>query len=215
VHQLHVLTPGEKTRLVSALSTARDRGFLGPGPVDEQLERSLAFGRLAGAGCRALDLGSGGGLPGLALALALPGYRWNLVDSNGKRAEWLRTAIGLLEVDERCQVSAERAEQLAQSALRGAFDLVTARSFGPPAATAECAAAFLRQGGHLIVAEPPSGACGRWPASGLATLGLSVPRTEVVTTAAGPVTLSLFVADALCPSRYPRRTGVPFKRPLF
>ena len=48
---------------------------------------------------------------------------------------------------------------------------MTARSFGPPAATAECAAPLLAVGGLLVVSEPPDGP-DRWPADALAALGL-------------------------------------------
>ena len=100
--------------------------------------------------------------------------------------------------------------------MRGTFDLVTARSFAPPAATAECAAPMLKQGGALVVSEPPDAlGANRWPDVALATLGLIRTSTETVVTAAGPVTLSRMLATTSCPQRYPRRVGRPFKRPLF
>jgi len=215
VPELHLLTSDEKAGLVSVLSDARDRGFLGPGPVQDQMERSLGFLAFANSGTQALDLGSGGGLPGLALAMALPACCWYLVDSNQKRADWLRTAVASLGLEGRCQVVCGRAEQVSRTPLRGTFDLVTARSFGPPAATAECAAAFLRTGGDLVVAEPPTGASGRWPATGLELVGLAMGGNKVIPTAAGPVTLTRLVVTSVCPDKYPRRVGMPFKRPLF
>jgi 16S rRNA (guanine527-N7)-methyltransferase len=93
--------------------------------------------------------------------------------------------------------------------LRSSFDLVVARSFGPPAVTAECGAPFLRLGGHLIVAEPPEGQP-RWPAAGLAELGL-VARRRVSERS----TFQILELVSVCPDRYPRRVGVPTKRPLF
>lgn len=110
----------------------------------------------------------------------------------------------------------ERAENLGRSRTRGTFDLVTARSFAPPAATAECAAPMLKQGGALVVSEPPDAlGAGRWPDGALAALGLIRTSTKTVVTPAGPVTLSQLLATTPCPPRYPRRVGVPFKRPLF
>ena len=100
--------------------------------------------------------------------------------------------------------------------MRGTFDLVTARSFAPPAATAECAAPMLKQGGALVVSEPPDAlGASRWPDVALATLGLIRTSTETVVTPAGPVTLSRMLATTSCPQHYPRRVGIPFKRPLF
>lgn len=224
------LSPSLEKLLVSLLASARSRGFLGPGPVDDQLRRSLAFASIVTrAGPRALDLGSGGGLPGLVLAAALPSSTWYLLDSSPKRVEWLRSAVASLGLDARCQVLCGRAESVGRTSYRNTFDLVTARSFGAPAPTAECGAPFLHVGGELVVAEPPAkdyeptvgpdsevcGATARWPAQGLELLGLAVTAKEVVRTSAGPVTLSRLLAMAPCPERYPRRVGIPFKRPLF
>jgi 16S rRNA (guanine527-N7)-methyltransferase len=205
--------------LISVLGSARRRGFLGPAPVEDQLQRSLAFARvIAHSPSQALDLGSGGGLPGLVLAAALPTTTWYLLDGSPKRAEWLHLAVGWLGLRSRCGVLCGRAEDLGRTDFRNKFDLVTTRSFGPPAPTAECAAPFLRVGGEVAVADPPAGPAGgmaRWPRSGLELLGLEWAGSEIVSTSAGPVTLSRLIASTLCPDRYPRRTGVPFKRPLF
>jgi 16S rRNA (guanine527-N7)-methyltransferase len=65
-------------------------------------------------------------------------------------------------------------------------------------------------GGRLVVAEPPEAAPDRWDADGLAQLGLTLgPRRDV------PSAMQLLVQVRLCPDRFPRRTGVPAKRPLF
>ena len=105
-----------------------------------------------------------------------------------------------------------RAEELARRAdLRGRFDLVVARGFGPPAVTAECGAGFLVVGGRLVVSEPPGGRPDRWPAEGLAPLGLEPGRRS---RRAGASYQVLRQATA-CPDRYPRRVGIPAKRPLF
>jgi 16S rRNA (guanine527-N7)-methyltransferase len=105
-----------------------------------------------------------------------------------------------------------RAEDIArQPAYRQAFGVVTARSFGPPAVTAECGAPFLVEGGLLVVAEPPAEDPTRWPASGLARLGLAVgDRIH-----ADGGTVQVLRAVAGVDERYPRRVGVPAKRPLF
>lgn len=159
---------------------------------------------------RALDLGSGGGIPGLALALAWPASTWVLLDGSVRRCEWLAEAVARLDLTDRISVTAARAENAGRGALRGSFDLVVARGFGPAAVTAECGAPLLHPGGHLVVAEPPGGAPERWPAGPLAELGLTAGPRLV-----DPVALQVLVLTAPCPDRFPRRVGVPAKRPLY
>ena len=159
---------------------------------------------------RALDLGSGGGLPGLPLALHFPTSEWTLLDGSVTRAEFLDEAVQRLSLTNRVSVRAERAEEAGRSELRGRFDLVTARSFGPPAATAECAAPLLAVGGLLLVAEPPGSSGERWPESGLSRFGLVLVRATTE-----PSAVALLRQQVECPDRFPRRTGIPAKRPLF
>ena len=172
-----VLTlPKEVSALVrSIFSTARDLGYIGPAPVDIQIERSLAFTVIAHPARLALDLGSGGGLPGLVLALAWRDTDWYLVDSSHKRTEWLKSAVISLGLADSCHVVCERAEDLGRSRLRAMFDLVTARSFGPPGPTAECAAPRLMA--VVVLPTPPF-----WLATamtrGSAGLALAVPASS-------------------------------------
>jgi 16S rRNA (guanine527-N7)-methyltransferase len=160
----------------------------------------------------AVDLGTGGGVPGLVLACAWPGSSWVLVEAHRRRASFLEEAAAQLGCAGRVQVLAERAEVVGRApAHRGAAPLVVARSFGPPGVTAECAAPLLAVGGALVVSEPPGGDGARWPVSGLARLG-AVPERSVHS-AKG--TFQVIRQTTRCPDRYPRRVGVPAKRPLF
>jgi 16S rRNA (guanine527-N7)-methyltransferase len=193
------------------LTSAQGLGFLGPGPVEPHIERALdLYGRLTETPKRALDLGSGGGLPGLPLAMADSATAWVLLDGSQTRAEFLRAAIERLGLGDRVAVVGQRAETAARSRLRGSFDLVVARSFASPAATAECGAPFLRLAGQLIVAEPPGGQPDRWDSPGLARLGLRIGDRVVE-----PTAYQTLVQVELCPDRFPRRVGIPAKRPLF
>jgi len=198
--------------LLSVLSESRDLGFLGPGPVDSQMQHSLLFALLGPSfSGGAVDLGSGGGLPGLVLARHWPTSSWLLLDSNVRRTEWLASAVDRLGLSERVSVLCGRAEEAGRDPLlRSSFDLVTARSFGPPAVTAECAAGLLSMGGVLVVSEPPGGDPSRWPAAGLSLLGLEVDGELVE-----PAAFQRLRLASPCPDRYPRRVGVPAKRPLF
>ena len=93
----------------------------------------------------------------------------------------------------------------------GAFDLVTARSFAPPAVTAECAVRFLDLGGLAIVSDPPGGGdVRRWPEGGLAQLGL---RGSGHVAAGFSYRVLEKVAET--DDRFPRSSGVPGRRPLW
>jgi 16S rRNA (guanine527-N7)-methyltransferase len=198
--------------LERVLAAAQRRGFLGPGPLRDHLEHSLAFVALAPEPPRiAVDLGSGGGIPGLVLAGCWPDSAWVLLEAGARRAAFLQRAVDELGLAGRVQVCHERAEAAGRDPeRRGRADLVVARSFGPPAVVAECGAPLLRVGGALLVAEPPGGAPERWPADRLRRLGL-VPDGAI----SEPRAIQRLRAVTPCPDSYPRRTGVPAKRPLF
>lgn len=200
------------TDLVAVLDEARDLGFLGPGAVEDHLRHARAYrpallGAPAGV---ALDLGSGGGVPGLVLATEVPERSWVLVDAMTKRTAFLERAVAALGLPN-VTVRTERAEVLGRDPeVRGQLAIVVARSFGAPAVLAECAAPLLQPGGLLVVSEPPGGDPERWPDAGLAQVGLTALDRVV-----GPPALFRATQSAGCPDRYPRRTGVPTKRPLW
>jgi 16S rRNA (guanine527-N7)-methyltransferase len=156
---------GHRDVLVPVLEEARGLGFLGPGPVEAHLDHAAGYAAALeaheGAGWsppRAADLGSGAGVPGLPLALHFPATRWTLVEASVRRAAFLRAAVSRLGVRDRITVVEDRAEAVGRDPdSRGRFDLVVARSFGPPAVVAECAAPLLRVGGRAVVSEPPGG----------------------------------------------------------
>lgn len=204
------------TTLLEILRRAQDLGMFGPGAVEGQLAHAEAFVELALADADEppwpfLDLGSGGGLPGLVLAQR-PGAEGTLLDAQQRRAEFLTEAVAALTLAGRIVVVAGRAEDIARDPKhRGRYGLVTARSFGPPAVTAECAVGFLRAGGRLAVSEPPGGAPTRWSAPALETLGLSPPRFAYHAGAS----VALLDHPGQTSPRWPRRPGIPAKRPLW
>lgn len=216
--------PDGSTNLAQLLAEARELGLVGPGSVERHLQHATAFAEAvehaigSGGGqpppSRIVDLGSGAGLPGLVLARRWPGSSVELLEGSERRAVFLTGAVERLGWSGRAVVVAERAEAAGRSpARRGRSDVVVARSFGSPAVTAECAAPLLAVGGWLVVSEPPhtEDASARWPSIGLGALGMS---------GATPISSSGFHFVGVrqlqeCPERFPRRVGVPTKRPLF
>lgn len=197
--------------LTEVLERARTLGVLGPGPVLDHIEHADRFVRaLDGvpAGARILDLGSGGGVPGLVIAARRPDLTVVLLDSMQRRVALLTEAIDRLGWQDRVTAVLSRAETFGRDpAQRATFAAVTARSFGPPATVAECASPLLAVGGCLIVSEPPDQP-DRWPPAGVAEFGLRVEPMAVMG-------LQILRQEAPCPDQYPRRDGVPAKRPRF
>ncbi|MDQ3757565.1 MAG: class I SAM-dependent methyltransferase, partial [Actinomycetota bacterium] len=203
--------PGEVEKVRSTLERARSLGFYGPGPVDPHVDHALGFAEAAGEPASFLDLGTGGGLPGLVLLAVWPEVTGVLLDSNERRTEFLRTALAELGWEARVRVLRARAEEAGRdAALRGRTTLVVSRSFGPPAAVAECAAPLLGLDSRLIVSEPPE-PVDRWPQEPLAQLGMA-PEGLVV---AGGHRYQVLRQVAPCPDTFPRRVGIPAKRPLW
>lgn len=201
----------ERDALRSVLEDAQRLGFLGRDPVERHIEHAILWARSLDP-TPFLDLGSGGGIPGLVFALQWPTIPGTLLDGQLRRTAWLRTAISRLELSGRVTVLEGRAEDLAHTPdLREGFPLVAARSFGPPSTTAECASGLLAVGGILTVSEPPDSAPDRWPAEALATLGLDSVR-RVVHEGASFVILP---KSSELPEGFPRRRNLPVRSPLW
>jgi 16S rRNA (guanine527-N7)-methyltransferase len=116
------------------------------------LDSLTAVTPLRGRGItRFLDLGSGGGLPGILLALALPADRALLVESVGKKARFLDVAVEALGLSDRVAVEAQRAEALARDPRdRERWPAVTARAVAALEELAELAFPLLVPGGVLV-----------------------------------------------------------------
>jgi 16S rRNA (guanine527-N7)-methyltransferase len=208
---------GPPSELLAVLGEGQAIGYIGSGALEPHVRQALAFAEAVGdVPIRAVDLGSGGGLPGLVLATS----SWStteltLLDAGEQRTRFLERSVATLGLEPRVKVARGRAELLARSDLRGTFDAVVARAFGAPAVVAECAAAFLLPGGMLVVSEPPAvdGLTNpRWDHDEeLAQLGLVRDGSLEI----DGCRFQRLRAAAPCPDRFPRRDGVPAKRPLF
>ncbi len=205
--------------VVAAVGRAVELGFVGPAELARQIDHALGFVLTverdrSGAPATALDLGSGGGLPGLVVGACWPQCRVVLVEAGQRRAEFLSSEAARLPQLDHVEVLRGRAEELAREhALRQRFEVVTARSFGPPAVTAECGSPFVLPGGLMVVSEAPEGnGDERWPGDGLAQLALVNGGVLRIDDRFGYRVLRKVGSSV---DRFPRRTGVPGKRPLF
>ena len=202
--------------LFEVLADAQCRGFLGPASLDDGVVHSLGFARAVTQPRRFVDLGTGGGLPGLVLACRWPSARVLLVERQERRALFLQRAVERLGLDRRVEVAWTRAEHAGrEDRFRAWGDLVVARAFGPPAVTAECGAPFLERDGRLVVSEPPDSPDGRWPGPALELLGLEPLATVRVGDRQRVASYRVLRQQRLCPIRFPRKAGIPSKRPLF
>jgi 16S rRNA (guanine527-N7)-methyltransferase len=170
----------------------------------------------AGEALRLVDIGSGGGMPGLPLKIAFPALRLSLVESANKKAAFLRetvAALGLTDVE----VLPERAEFAARLAdRRDAYDWATARALGSLSVVVELCAPFLAPGGLLVAqrsgnldadllhAAPAFKALRVWSRM---PIYLEIPELPGH---------GLVVGEkyAPTPEAYPRKAGLPRKRPL-
>lgn len=208
----------ERADLEAILQSSQAAGFLGPGDLEVHVEHAIAFAAVIDAAAgpapeRILDLGSGGGVPGLVLAARCwPSAHWVLLDAAARRTEFLEWAVEELGLQSRVTVCRDRAESAGRDEeLRGTMDVVLARSFASPPITVECAAPLLRVGGLLVVSEPPGAMIqSRWPAEPLAELGMSREGHQV-----GPPAMVWIRQQSLAAERWPRRVGIPGKRPLY
>jgi 16S rRNA (guanine527-N7)-methyltransferase len=200
------------------LVRSAELGFLGSMTIVDQINHSLGFVAVAEAALggqpeAVVDLGSGGGVPGLVLLACWPECRLVLLDSNERRTDFLIEATSESRTGERVEVIRGRAEEIGHDErFREQFDLVTSRSFASPAVTAECGAALMTIAGLMVVSEPPDQIGDRWPVAGLARLGLeAVPPARFEDLYGYQPLRKVARTD----DRYPRRVGIPTKRPLF
>ena len=158
--------------LAAVLRQAQELGFLGERPIPEVIEHARSYSRaLMGVTGRVLDLGSGGGVPGLVIANDRPDLEVVLLDRRTKRTDFLERAVRRLRWTARVEVVAgEAADHLRAEA--GTFAAVVARGFGPGEATLRLAAQAVRAGGLIVISEPPEGGPDRWPDDLLVDLGV-------------------------------------------
>jgi 16S rRNA (guanine527-N7)-methyltransferase len=165
-----------------------------------------------GPGTSLIDVGSGGGLPGMVLAIARPALAVTLLEATGKKARFLEQtghALGL----ENLTVLCERAESAgaAGSAQRERFDIVTARAVAPLRVLLELTVPFAKPGG-LVIAVKGEKAGDELAAAASALRELSTAHEQTVRQPTASVVL--LRKRAATSAKYPRRAGEPARSPL-
>jgi 16S rRNA (guanine527-N7)-methyltransferase len=169
--------------LLETLRLAQRFGFFGDRAVEHAAKHSVEFVTALGdlpAGSRLIDLGSGGGLPGLVLASAYPECELVLLDRRTKRTDFLERAVrrhGWRHVAVWCGDATDVVRAVGDGSTLP-FDVVTARGFGPPEFTLRTAMRLLAGGGRVVISEPPEG--DRWDPTLLAELGVRGARRGAV-----------------------------------
>jgi 16S rRNA (guanine527-N7)-methyltransferase len=215
-----VLTVDAERRLLDLLESiaAQSQNLTAVRDVIAGVDRHLADS-LAGAALPAIaaaqslvDVGSGAGFPGLPLAAARPGMRVTLLESEGRKAEWLCAASGGFP---NVRVVADRSETLAARE-PGAHDVAVARALAPLPVALELAAPLVRVGGAVVIWRGPRDPHAEVAAELAAPqLGLAPGEPVPVEPFPGAIRhLHVFEKVDATPARFPRRPGRAAKRPL-
>ena len=183
-------------------------------PADELIDDCLVLVSHVSDATTLVDIGSGGGLPGLPLKIMVPRLKVTLVEADGRKAAFLTQAcarLGLAGV----QVVGRRAEDAAHDAgLREAFDVAVARALAPMPVLAELCLPFVRVGGRLL-AQKTRDEDFDAAARAIELVGGGLFRVEPAPSTARSAGVVVVVEKVVpTPEAYPRRAGLPARRPL-
>lgn len=216
------LDPAARTALETVLELlAEERASLSS-VVDERAWRVHVEDSLAGLELaelrqarRVADLGAGAGFPGLVLAAALPEARVDLIESVGRKCDFMRRAIEAAGIGNAAVLN-HRSEELAAAEGREAYDAVTARAVGRLSTLAELASPLLKEGGVLVAWKGRRDAAEEAQLARAASeLAMTPERILDVGNRAGSTHrhLHLIRKTAPTPENLPRRPGIAKKRP--
>lgn len=205
-------------RLVSA-----PLNLIGPVDTGERISRHLLDSMAAlcvhtfAPGESVLDLGSGGGLPGISLAITCPQSQFILMDSIEKKTDFLRETAGALNLSH-IEVINCRAEEAGQDAeLRERMNTVTVRAVAPLRVLCEYAFPLLQVGGTLIAYKGPKAEEELIEArTAIDLLGGAESRIEKINIPFSERIdyMVILQKSEQTPRKYPRRVGKPAKKPL-
>jgi 16S rRNA (guanine527-N7)-methyltransferase len=184
------------------------------GPAQELVEDSLVLLEHLGDARKVVDVGSGGGLPGLPLKICRPELTVTLIEADQTKAAFLVKAcaqLGLTGVE----VLARRAEELGQDPrLRESFDLAVARALAPMPVLVELCLPFVRVGGRLLAQKTDKEEVAA-AQHAIELLGGSLDgMVPAPSNARRSGTVITVTKISPTPTAYPRRPGVPSRKPL-
>jgi 16S rRNA (guanine527-N7)-methyltransferase len=166
---------------------------------------------------RYIDVGSGAGLPGIPLKLVCATSQLTLLEATGKKVAFLQHMIERLDLQAACAVKA-RAEDLGHHPdHREVYDLALARAVAELPTVVEYTLPFCKPGGFVVAQKGESGPAEAWAAQrAISLLGGELRRVVPVELAGLPEDRTLIVIEKIgrTPAAYPRRAGIPAKRPL-
>ncbi len=169
------------------------------------------------SGQSVIDVGTGAGFPGLPLKILCPGMRLTLLEATEKKVRFLEHIIALLKLD-RVTVIHGRAEELGQDPThREHYDWVFARAVADMQILAEYLLPLAKVGGRVLAQKGEDAVAEVHGADwAITTLGGQVRRLVPVELHGLAETRYLVLLDkvAATPTQYPRRAGMPSKRPL-
>ncbi len=170
------------------------------------------------AGAKMLDAGTGAGFPGLPLKIVFPELKLSLLETSAKKALFLKNLLEELSLD--ADILQGRAETLARESHRETFELVTARAFGHFSETLECTLPFVGISGKLILYQGKTLNLFKTVEKAqtfIQTLGGKVAGTFALTLPWSHAERTLLVLEKVTstPEKFPRKPGIPRKRPLF
>ncbi|OLE71970.1 MAG: 16S rRNA (guanine(527)-N(7))-methyltransferase RsmG [Actinobacteria bacterium 13_1_20CM_2_66_18] len=184
------------------------------GPADQLIDDALVLLDHLGDAKRLVDVGSGGGLPGLPLKIARPELAVTLVEADSGKAAFLVQAcarLGLIDVE----VVGRRAEEVGHDArYRESFDVAVARALAPLPVLVELCLPLVRVGGNLLAQKTDKEEV---PAAqrAIELLGGALQSVSPApSTARATGTIVVIAKVGPTPSKYPRRSGVPARKPL-
>jgi len=168
-------------------------------------------------GSRVIDVGSGAGLPGMPVAIARPNLRVTMLESTGKKADFIRRAIQTLGLHN-ATVLQDRAETAGQSPEhREAYDACINRAVGPMNVLLEFSLPLVRSGGRVLAMKGPRAEQELDEAGDALTL---LGACELAVIDAYPesfendLVIVSIIKGTATPAEYPRLPGVPKKQPL-
>lgn len=166
---------------------------------------------------QAIDIGTGAGFPGIAVAIAFPNWQVTLLDSTRKKINFLQSAIAQLDLQNVLTLTARAEEIGQQQPYREAYDLALLRAVAPPSVCAEYALPLLKVGGLAVLYR------GVWTDSDTEALTLATSYLGGVVASVERFTTPISDSQRTCiqlqkvtitTREFPRLAGIPTQKPL-